>query len=48
MQCADSAGEGAVAFFVEADADGGEGIGEDGIVVGYGDGEAGFEGGELG
>ena len=48
VKCADCAGEGAVAFVVETGADGGEGVGEDGIVVGYRDGEASFECGKLG
>ena len=44
------AGEGAVGFFVEAGADGFDGVGEEGVVlgVGVGDGEAGFDGGEGG
>ena len=48
MRGADCAGEGAVAFIVETDADSRESVREDGIVGGYGDGEAGFEGGKLG
>ena len=48
VECAGCSGEGAVAFVVETGADGSEGVGEDGIVVGYSDGETGFEGGELG
>ena len=44
------AGEGAVTFVVEADGDGLDGAGEEGVVrrVGVEDLEAGFEGGELG
>ncbi len=42
------AGEGAVRFFVEAIGDGLDGAGEDAVVVGDGEGEAGFDGGELG
>ncbi len=42
------AGEGAVCFFVEAVGDGFDGVGEDAVVIGDSEGEAGFDGGELG
>ena len=49
VEGAGGAGEGAVAFLVEADANGGEGVGKEGVVleVEFVNGEAGFEGGKL-
>ena len=41
-------GEGAVGFFVEAGGDGADGVGEEIVVIGDGEGEAGFDGRKLG
>ena len=42
------AGEGAVGFFVEAGRNGFDGVGEEIVVIGDKEGEAGLNGGELG
>jgi len=41
------ADEGAVCFFVEAVGNGFDGVGEEIVVIGDGEGETGFDGGEL-
>ena len=43
----DSAGEVAVGFFVKTGGGRFDGVGEDGVVVGDGEGESSFYGGEL-
>ena len=42
------AGEGAVGFFVEAGGNGFDGVRQEIVVIGDEEGEAGFDGGELG
>jgi len=42
------AGQSAVGFFIEAVGNGFDGVGKDAVVIGDDEGEAGFDGGELG
>ena len=43
--CGGGSGEGAVAFFVEATGDGSDGVGQEIVVIGDGEGQSGLNGG---